>query len=125
MVYFLFRHIVLVFAILILFVATYVHFGGGVREKYSRFEAASLITLPNFLVSTSTNSKKIKVPLTLDIDAYNKKVYEIANNPLSYASSTEPKYSTTTSKYLWPVKTVYPKVGAILPFNRIVAYYGN
>ena len=26
---------------------------------------------------------------------------------------------------LWPVKTAYPLPGAILPFNRIVAYYGN
>lgn len=25
----------------------------------------------------------------------------------------------------WPVKTVYPLPGAILPFKRIVAYYGN
>ena len=25
----------------------------------------------------------------------------------------------------WPVKTVYPNAGAILPFKRIVAYYGN
>ncbi len=25
----------------------------------------------------------------------------------------------------WPVPTAYPEVGAILPFNRIVAYYGN
>lgn len=25
----------------------------------------------------------------------------------------------------WPVKTVYPKGGAILPFSRVVAYYGN
>lgn len=29
----------------------------------------------------------------------------------------------TTGK--WPVKPVYPLAGAILPFNRIVAYYGN
>lgn len=29
----------------------------------------------------------------------------------------------TTGK--WPVKSVYPLPGAILPFNRIVAYYGN
>ena len=27
--------------------------------------------------------------------------------------------------HLWPVKTVYPNAGALLPFNRIVAYYGN
>lgn len=25
----------------------------------------------------------------------------------------------------WPVKDVYPLAGAILPFNRIIAYYGN
>lgn len=25
----------------------------------------------------------------------------------------------------WPVKTAYPNAGAILPFSRIVAYYGN
>ena len=25
----------------------------------------------------------------------------------------------------WPVSTVYPEVGALLPFNRIIAYYGN
>ncbi|MEI6946505.1 hypothetical protein V9K67_04835 [Paraflavisolibacter sp. H34] len=25
----------------------------------------------------------------------------------------------------WPVKGIYPKYGAILPFHRIVAYYGN
>jgi len=49
----------------------------------------------------------------LDFDAYDKKLYEIAGSP----SSTPPA--------LWPVKTVYPKAGAILPFNRIVAYYGN
>ncbi len=26
---------------------------------------------------------------------------------------------------LWPAKTVYPNVDALLPFNRIIAYYGN
>ena len=30
-----------------------------------------------------------------------------------------------TKTHLWPVKTVYPNTGAILPFNRIIAYYGN
>ncbi|HUR11655.1 MAG TPA: hypothetical protein VM012_09825 [Flavitalea sp.] len=25
----------------------------------------------------------------------------------------------------WPVKDVYPRAGAILPFNRIIAFYGN
>lgn len=34
--------------------------------------------------------------------------------------------STTVFKTpLWPVGTVYPEAGALLPANRIVAYYGN
>ncbi|HEV2498784.1 MAG TPA: hypothetical protein VGY31_04290 [Terriglobia bacterium] len=28
-------------------------------------------------------------------------------------------------KVLWPVRGVYPDAGALLPFKRIVAYYGN
>ena len=31
----------------------------------------------------------------------------------------------TSTPRLWPVKTVYPDAGAILPFSRILAYYGN
>ena len=56
----------------------------------------------------------------LDVVAYDKKLLEIANNPV--ASTTTP---TSTLSNLWPVKTVYPNYGAVLPFNRIVAYYGN
>ncbi len=33
--------------------------------------------------------------------------------------------TATSTPRLWPVKTVYPKADAILPFKRIVAYYGN
>lgn len=51
----------------------------------------------------------------LDIESYNKKLLEIANIPVAA--------STTQSS--WPVKTVYPNAGALLPFHRIVAYYGN
>jgi hypothetical protein len=29
------------------------------------------------------------------------------------------------SSHRWPVRSAYPNPGAILPFNRIVAYYGN
>lgn len=30
-----------------------------------------------------------------------------------------------TAKLRWPVQTDYPLAGALLPFNRIIAYYGN
>ncbi len=46
----------------------------------------------------------------LDTAAYNKKILALAN-------------ADTTGR--WPAKFPYPLPGAILPFNRIVAFYGN
>ncbi len=54
----------------------------------------------------------------LDKVAYDRKMLQLAN----YGTSTP--ISTTTER-LWPTKTPYPNAGAILPFKRIVAYYGN
>jgi len=74
----------------------------------------------------------------LDIAAYNKKMLAIANNPPPPGPTTkkvkDPKTGVVTTvvvpakpvpTYLWPVKAPYPLAGALLPFNRIVAYYGN
>lgn len=47
---------------------------------------------------------------TLDTVAYNRLMQSLANGD-------------TTGK--WPVKGAYPRPGAILPFNRVVAFYGN
>src|SRR4029079_4522691 len=51
-----------------------------------------------------------KAPTTLDTALYNRKLAELSNGD---------------SSARWPVKTGYPNAGAILPFKRIVAYYGN
>ncbi len=68
----------------------------------------------------------------LDMVAYDKKLNELANNPPP--KIIEPKIDPKTNQpipvpapkpNLWPVKTVYPNAGALLPFNRIIAYYGN
>ncbi len=48
--------------------------------------------------------------ITLDTATYNKKMIEVANGDTSGG---------------WPVKGPYPLPGAIFPFNRVVAYYGN
>jgi len=58
-----------------------------------------------------TNTPKINTtPLVLDTALYNSRLlYLVQGKP--------------TEK--WPVKTAYPLPGAILPFKRIVAYYGN
>lgn len=51
--------------------------------------------------------KKVSVIDTAD---YNKRMLALANND-------------TTGR--WPAKAPYPLPGAILPYNRIIAYYGN
>ena len=66
----------------------------------------------------------------LDIAAYNKKLLQLANYKTPPATSTGSTSSSqaatsTAARRLWPVKTVLPLAGALLPFNRIVAYYGN
>ncbi|MFA5000847.1 MAG: hypothetical protein WC531_01300 [Candidatus Paceibacterota bacterium] len=57
----------------------------------------------------------------LDVVDYDRRMFRLANNPvLSVNSST-----TSAVEPLWPVEAPYPKVGAILPFKRVIAYYGN
>jgi hypothetical protein len=50
---------------------------------------------------------------TLDTETYDLKLRQLAH----LKDDEEPG--------LWPADAVYPNVDAILPFNRIVAYYGN
>lgn len=82
--------------------------------------------------------KSVPVILPLDKEAYNKKINELANNPPPPAPVTkivkDPKTGTEsavtvppkpTPPNLWPVTTVYPNGGAILPFKRVIAFYGN
>jgi hypothetical protein len=64
----------------------------------------------------------------LDTALYDKKMLQLANLPpiqVNASSSTSTLFIAATSSALWPVKAVYPNYGALLPFNRIVAYYGN
>jgi hypothetical protein len=56
-----------------------------------------------------TSKTKIANPI-IDTADYNKRMLALSNND-------------TTGK--WPVKAPYPLPGAILPYNRIIAFYGN
>ncbi len=79
-------------------------------------------TLPNPGATDSTASKnttEVKetkesvaspAATTLDTALFNKLNLHLANGD---------------SSGRWPVKTAYPKPGAIFPFKRVVAYYGN
>ncbi len=83
-------------------------------------------------IETEEKQKIIPTIPPLDIIAYDKKINEIANNPIPKTSSINETHDTNQkigpirpSVLLWPVQTVYPNAGALLPFNRIIAYYGN
>ena len=110
-------------------------FGGIVR--YSKSEE-------NVNISQLKDKTNAPVILTLDTVAYDKKLNEMANNPpdpivyntvKTIVKDKNGKDVTKIDKvpvspqpiktHLWPVKTVYPNAGAILPFSRIIAYYGN
>jgi hypothetical protein len=64
-----------------------------------------------FLTGTTTKSAQ-----NLSIGSY---------EPREGSASTSAASVPVLKKQLWPVKTVYPNYGALLPYNRIVAYYGN
>ncbi|MBU0998863.1 hypothetical protein KKG24_00950 [Patescibacteria group bacterium] len=90
------------------------------------------------------NIKNVPIIQPLDTVLYDEKLNELANNPpdkivyetvKTIEKDANGKSITKTTKvpidpqpvvtHLWPVKTIYPNAGAILPFFRIVAYYGN
>ena len=67
----------------------------------------------------------------IPLPALNKADYDVRLLALAHvaiATTSGSQTSTTTTSItprLWPVKAGYPNAGAILPFKRIVAYYGN
>jgi len=63
---------------------------------------------------------------TLDKADYDARLLALAHaTTTSSGSQTSQGSLTSTTTSLWPIKTTYPNAGAILPFKRIVAYYGN
>ena len=98
--------IILSLLLLILFSFFPEFFGGGISYTKSNQN----------INANSLPENPVPVIPPLDTLAYDKKLDELANN----IPTPQPALPS-----LWPVKTVYPNAGAILPFKRIVAYYGN
>ncbi len=72
---------------------------------------ASVDALPSQSIKTEFPKADTTVLLTgIDTADYNKRMIALANND---------------TKGKWPVKGPYPLPGALLPYNRIVAFYGN
>ncbi len=123
----------ILFGALILLVVLVTVFPGlfGLGVYYKKSEQVLEIIKP-------TISPVVPVAPPLDTLAYDEKLNQIANNPRKKEPTTkivtDPKTGEKTTVVvqpkptpppLWPVKTVYPNAGAILPFHRIIAYYGN
>lgn len=79
-----------------------------------------------------SNTPERFIPLPrLDTADYDARLFALAHvGTTTLATSTDAVATTSASlasstPSLWPVKAVYPNAGAVLPFKRVVAYYGN
>ncbi len=104
-----------------------------VSVQYSKADYQATASSTSSTAGATTSIPSVQIA-ALDTVAYDKKLLENANNPVpkhatstasSTIASTNSNTATSTIKHLWPVKTAYPNAGALLPFHRIVAYYGN
>lgn len=73
-------------------------------------KTADAVTGSEISNTLKVDSIEKKIVLTIDTLDFNKRMVALSNND-------------TTGR--WPVKAPYPLPGALLPYNRIIAYYGN
>jgi len=105
------------FAIGLIFVAS-----AGVGYAGTRLLSDDVAFTRGVPPSSETVTKPPRPPL--DRALYDAKLKALANDPRLSATTTDTS-ATATRPFLWPAEAPYPLGGALLPFNRIVAYYGN
>jgi hypothetical protein len=96
-----------------------------------RYDAAAAAMLNNSSSTPSTNA----TPTTPVVPPLDTHAYDVKLLSLAHVASTTPWYqyfltgtttaTTTWKRGAWPVKAAYPNANPLLPFSRIVAYYGN
>ncbi len=80
-------------------------------------------TLDDFIPRPEANPLLDTPPVpVLDKAAYDQKLMDLIDRPVEPPQGAPPR---ATRKPLYPVSAPYPNAGALLPFHRIVAYYGN
>ncbi len=106
------KHMTVLSVVAIAFVPVYVSFSGAVVSEYR---------------SAAADAPERFIPLpSLDKADYDARLFALAHVSTSTLAAEALATTTSTSTpRLWPAKAVYPEAGAILPFKRIVAYYGN
>jgi hypothetical protein len=111
------------FACSFFFVFLYmVGIAGVFSVEYNRADAQTKGLATTTAVSATAVTQAVPV---LDTVAYDKKMLLVANNKPAAASASSTHATSTAVVHTWPVNAAYPNAGALLPFKRIVAYYGN
>jgi len=98
--------------------------GGYISAQYIFADEYLNSGLASVNLAGATSTIPTYYPPKLDTVDYDRRMVNLAN----YGSTSSPQVGSTTAsttKRLWPVSAPYPREGAILPFKRIVAYYGN
>ena len=122
-----------IFALLLISTGNFTH---SPFDSYINYgQDANAVDASAQSVQTAQPVQMMELPTPqLDKELYDQLMLALANNPIPKISTTTVATSTVAStsslviapNYLWPVKTApYPDFGSILPFHRIVAYYGN
>ena len=83
---------------------------GGYKIVFSSSASSDKQTTATAPAVKQEEQKKVSAPVISSPEEYDRKMAHIVNGD---------------SSGNWPVKTGYPLDGAILPFKRIVSYYGN
>ena len=103
-----------------LFSTTYDSVADGLKDKMqAEPEPKKVLNFADydqrmFVLATASSTINLKATLAAAIAT------STATTTASTTTSTTPKKVSP-----WPVKTVYPNVEAILPFKRVIAFYGN
>lgn len=98
------------------------------RIVYVRTETGTALADVKGTATTTPAAPAIPQLPPLDTALYDKLMKQVANEPLPKTSTATTATSTpvvAVKAPKWPVKAAYPLPGAVLPFHRIVAYYGN
>ena len=103
------------------------------RGALDKEEKDMTVTTKSAIVSPVIKDEAVKVGDTVNYERTNR---ELVNNDSTSKSSINVldtaaydrinrELANNDSTGKWPVKAPYPLPGAVLPYNRIVAFYGN
>jgi hypothetical protein len=96
------------------------------KNTFKTFFLAPLSLLFIFIAVSCNQSKKVEA-INLPKKVKTDSIIKVKSNTID-SVDYEKRMLTLSNKDTtgrWPTKTIYPLPGAILPYNRIVAFYGN